>query len=117
LVRLGPVAWSRRFAAALNRGGEARVEGGVRSPQFHLDHRFAQRRLSAYLDAELEPSELGRVERHIDDCPDCEQTARSLRRTVAALALLRWCKPSRFTANVIERLRLQPRREGDAGRR
>jgi anti-sigma factor RsiW len=89
----------------------------VRSPQFHLEHRFAQRRLSAYLDGELEPFERGRVERHIDECSECDRAARSLRRVLGALTLLRRCNHSRVAANVIERLRSQPGRERDGARR
>jgi anti-sigma factor RsiW len=50
----------------------------VRNPQFLLDHRFARRRLSAYADGELGTTERRRIERHIDECPDCALTAQTL---------------------------------------
>ena len=101
----------------LNRDDATRVEGPMRGPQFHVDHVFTKRRLSEYLDGELGPVERDRVERHVDECPDCGRTARSLQRLVAGLALLRRCHPSRLAADVIERLGTQTRRDGDPRRR
>jgi len=89
----------------------------MRGPQFHVDHVFTKRRLSAYLDGELGPVERDRVGHHIDECPDCRRTARSLQRVVAGLALLRRCHPSRLAADVIGRLSTQTRRDGDRRRR
>jgi len=101
----------------LNRDDATRVEGPMRGPQFHVDHVFTKRRLSEYLDGDLGPVERDRVERHVDECPDCGRTARSLQRLVAGLALLRRCHPSRLAADVIERLGTQTRRDGDPRRR
>ncbi len=89
----------------------------MHSPQFHVDHVFTTRRLSAYLDGELGADECRRVERHIDACPGCRRTVRSLHLVVGGLTLLRRCDPSRLAANVIERLRSQARRDDDASRR
>ncbi len=89
----------------------------MRGPRFHVDHVFTKRRLSAYLDGELGPVEQDRVEHHVDECPDCRRTARSLRHMVAGLALLRRCHPSRLAADVIERLGPQTRRDGHPRRR
>jgi hypothetical protein len=46
------------------------------------EHKYAQERLSAYLDQELTPGEQGRVERHLAACPQCRCELDNLRRTV-----------------------------------
>jgi anti-sigma factor RsiW len=76
----------------------------MRRAQFVVDHRFTRRRLSAYIDGELEPRERQRVERHIPECRDCRFMTRSLRRMLAALAGLRRCVPSRQSADLRARL-------------
>lgn len=76
----------------------------MRSPQFVVEHRFTRRHLSAYLDAELEPSERRRVERHVAECRDRRFATRSLRRMLAGLARLRRCAASRLSADVRARL-------------
>lgn len=101
----------------LNRNDATRVEGPMRGPQFHVDHVFTKRRLSEYLDGELRSVEGDRVERHVDECPDCGRTARSLHRLVVGLALLRRRHSSQLAADVIERLGTQTRRDGDPRRR
>jgi anti-sigma factor RsiW len=89
----------------------------MRGAQFHVDHAWTRRRLSAYLDGELAPVERDLIEHHVDECPDCRRTARSLQRVVTGLALLRRCHPSRLAADVIERLVAQTRSDGDSRRR
>ena len=39
--------------------------------------------LSAYLDRDLPPDTCSSIEAHLQSCPNCEQTAAGLRRTVA----------------------------------
>jgi anti-sigma factor RsiW len=56
--------------------------------RFMREHRFAQARLSEYLDGELGGQEQRRVHEHIELCPDCRRVLEQLRRTVAALARL-----------------------------
>lgn len=107
----------RSVAGDLNRDGATRVKGLMRGPRFHVDHVFTRRRLSAYLDGELGAVERHRVEHHVEECPECRRTARSLHRVVAGLALLRRCRPSRLTADVIERFRTRTRADGGPGRR
>lgn len=46
------------------------------------EHRYTQERLSAYMDEELSPGERGRMEHHLDGCPQCRCELDNLRRTV-----------------------------------
>jgi anti-sigma factor RsiW len=50
-----------------------------------LDHIYTRRRLSAYLDGELDGDARGRVERHTHECEDCDKTLGALSRIRAAL--------------------------------
>jgi anti-sigma factor RsiW len=74
-------------------------------PRFHLDHLFTKRRLSAFVEGDLEPRDGDRVHRHVDECPDCGRTERSLRKLLAGLRLLRSPQPSRLADGVIARVR------------
>lgn len=49
------------------------------------DHRWAESRLSEYLDGELRPAEQRRLGAHERLCPDCARVLRKLRSTIAAL--------------------------------
>jgi len=49
------------------------------------DHRWAPDRMSAYLDGELARSGRGRMERHVEDCPECRRLIAGLRQMLAAL--------------------------------
>lgn len=42
------------------------------------EHRFAQRRLSAHVDGELNPSERRRIDRHAAECPECGPVLRGM---------------------------------------
>jgi anti-sigma factor RsiW len=55
----------------------------------HFDHRFAQRRMSDYVDGDLSPRKLRRIERHSDACPECGPLRRALTRLVRELRELR----------------------------
>lgn len=85
--------------------------------RFLLDHRFTRRRLSAYVDAELEPVERARVERHVGECLECAGMSESLERLVAGLALLGRSSPSSFAARVCRALRIRRLPAGEAGKR
>lgn len=54
--------------------------------RFVLDHRWAQRRLSAQLDDELGTSECRRMLRHESQCPECRELLASLRQLLNLLA-------------------------------
>ncbi len=53
--------------------------------RFARDHRWTPGRLSGYLDGELGPRPLARVERHLAGCPQCLSALRGLERTLHAL--------------------------------
>ena len=74
-------------------------------PRFLLDHLFTKRRLSAYVDGDLEPEQLRRVRRHLDDCEDCGRAERSLRRLVFGLRLLAGRQPPRLADDAVDRVR------------
>lgn len=56
--------------------------------RFALDHRWTPGHVSPYLDSELSPAERARVERHIDECPECRELLRELRRLIVSLGTL-----------------------------
>ena len=77
-----------------------------RMVRFMREHRFAQARMSEYLDDELSEPEHRRVHDHVSICPKCRRLLEELRRTVAALGRVRGDQPSASIAEgVIERLR------------
>ena len=88
----------------MNHGSACSGLTRVRGPQFLLEHGFSRRRLSAYVDGELNESERGRVARHLEECPECADTSASLERLVTGLALLGRYSPSLLTARVCEAL-------------
>lgn len=49
------------------------------------DHAFTQRRMSDYIDGELDLERAGRLARHASECPECGPMLRSLRRLVDEL--------------------------------
>ena len=57
----------------------------MRRLQTMLDHMYTRRRLSAYLDGELDGDARGRVERHTHECEDCGKTLGALGHIGAAL--------------------------------
>jgi predicted anti-sigma-YlaC factor YlaD len=81
--------------------------GPLRMMRFYREHRWTQRRLSEYLDGELEPGERERVERHVGRCPECRRVLATLKRTLAALMGLRDEPPGDITDGVIGRLRAE----------
>jgi hypothetical protein len=63
----------------------ARVTGQMSQLRFGRDHRWAARRMSAYLDGELAMPPRTRMERHTRECPECRLLLAGLRQTMAAL--------------------------------
>jgi len=53
--------------------------------RLYLDHTFAERNLSAYVDERLTERERARVERHLAVCEACREDLATLRQTVALL--------------------------------
>jgi anti-sigma factor RsiW len=53
--------------------------------RFRRDHRWAPRRMSAYLDRELPPVGRTRLERHVHDCPECRRVLAALRKMLGLL--------------------------------
>lgn len=70
-----------------------------------LDHRFAQRRMSDYVDGNLSIPQRRRLRRHADLCPECGPLRRAFIWLVAELRDL--CRPPErsIVPDVIERLR------------
>jgi len=89
----------------------------VHGPRFLLEHSFTRRRLSAYVDRDLDPRERDRVERHIDECRECAGVARSLERLLACLAFLGRHSRCRLAPGMCETLRIRLLHPGEAGKR
>jgi anti-sigma factor RsiW len=53
------------------------------------DHRWAQRRISDYVDGALPPAEQWRLAQHEELCPDCARLIRTLQVLLAILPSLR----------------------------
>ncbi len=53
--------------------------------RFRLDHRWAPRQMSAYLDSELPARAQARLDRHAAECPECRHVLGGLLRMVAML--------------------------------
>lgn len=64
------------------------------------DHRWAQSRLSDYVDRELSPREYRRLGAHEEQCPDCPRLIATLQ---ALLILLASCAAPGSGLKVIER--------------
>lgn len=60
----------------------------MKTPRLHRDHVFARRRMSAYIDGELNPEERARLEHHAAECADCGPALRRLIGITAALRAL-----------------------------
>jgi hypothetical protein len=71
-----------------------------------------RRRLSAYLDGELEGAELGRVAAHLRECAACATRDRELRRTVDLLADLPRLSGPDLAGRVLNRLEVEQRGPG-----
>lgn len=58
-----------------------------------IDHRWAQPRLSAYLEGDLTARQYRRVERHAGICPECRKALKQLGTLLRALPGLRGTEP------------------------
>lgn len=56
--------------------------------RFRRDHRWAPGRMSSYLDGELGATHRTRMDRHVDECPECRVLLAGLRRMLSALRRL-----------------------------
>lgn len=65
------------------------VQGLTMHVRERLDHRFAQRHMSDFVDGALSARRRRRVERHADVCRECGPLRRALVRLVAELRMLR----------------------------
>jgi hypothetical protein len=75
--------------------------------------RGVRNRLSAYMDGDLRPQEVGRIGAHLEACAGCARRWRSLRSAVAALAELPRVEGSDgIAARVLDRLELERRGPG-----
>jgi anti-sigma factor RsiW len=94
-----------------------RVRCHVPGARFHLEHLFARRRLSVYVDDELPPGEHRRVRRHVAECEECRSVERSLRALLGGLRGLAGRKPRGIADSVVERVRDAGRLELERARR
>lgn len=69
-------------------GSDMTVSDLLRQARFRVDHQWAPRHMSRFLDGELARSQRARMERHARDCPDCRGLLGSLLRMVGALQAL-----------------------------
>jgi anti-sigma factor RsiW len=80
------------------------------------DHRWAPGRLSDYLDGELGPRPLARIERHLAGCPQCLSALRGLERTLHAIRRTGASSPPEETPDIAAAVRRRLR-EPPPGRR
>jgi anti-sigma factor RsiW len=76
--------------------------------RYMREHRWTHAHLSDYLDRELEPREVARVEEHVGICPHCRRVLATLRRTLEDLATLRTASHPGVTEGVIGRFHREP---------
>lgn len=80
--------------------------------RFMREHVWAQAHIHDYVDGELPPEQLHRVEEHVGLCPECRRMLAALKRTMDGLmSLRRPAAPAGLTPDIIERLR---REDGSA---
>jgi anti-sigma factor RsiW len=56
--------------------------------RFRLDHAWTPPNSSPYLDGELSRTQSARLERHIEECPECRELLRALNTLIVALGTL-----------------------------
>jgi anti-sigma factor RsiW len=61
------------------------MPGLLHTLRFRLDHRWASRHMSDYLDGDLAGSGPRRLEHHVTECEECRGLLAALRRMVEAL--------------------------------
>lgn len=75
--------------------------------RYMREHHWTHAHLSEYVDEELRPEEVSRVEAHVGICPHCRRVLATLRRTLVGLRSLAEPEPG-VADGVIERLRGEP---------
>jgi anti-sigma factor RsiW len=73
--------------------------------RYMREHRWTHAHLSEYVDAELRPAEVARVEAHVGICPHCHRVLATLRRTLQGLRSLGEEERPGVAEGVIDRLR------------
>ncbi|HEV2772836.1 MAG TPA: zf-HC2 domain-containing protein [Thermoleophilaceae bacterium] len=76
-----------------------------------IEHRWARRHLSDYIDDDLAPVQRRRIERHAHGCSECAPLLRSLSLVVDVLRRLPRPQRRSVVPAVIGRLRREPDRE------
>jgi anti-sigma factor RsiW len=56
--------------------------------RFRLDHAWTPPNTSPYIDGELSRTQCARLERHIEECPECRELLRELEALIVALGTL-----------------------------
>ena len=80
-----------------------------RKANLSRDHRWAQSRLSAYLDGELPARRRRRLAAHEDLCPECRRVLRTLRRLVETLGAIGAAKaPPQLAESAVEAIARDP---------
>jgi anti-sigma factor RsiW len=80
----------------------------VAKRRYMREHRWTHAHLSEYVDRELGPGEVARVEAHVGICPNCRRVLATLRRTLEAFRSLRNEARDGLADSVIDRLRHEP---------
>jgi anti-sigma factor RsiW len=81
-----------------------------------VEHSRAQELFSDYLDGELTEEQVGRLEGHLEGCPDCRRELEVFKETVNAVASLSEVKaPEDFASKVHLRLRRRMRHRPEMG--
>ncbi|MGH2985850.1 MAG: anti-sigma factor family protein [Solirubrobacterales bacterium] len=76
--------------------------------RYMREHRWTHAHLSEYVDEELRPGDVARVDAHVGICPHCRRVLATLRRTLNGLRSLRDEPVSGVADGVIDRLRHEP---------
>ena len=64
------------------------MKGPFSRLRFRLDHAWTPDHVSPYLDGDLSSGQRARVERHVEDCPECRELLRELGAVIVALGTL-----------------------------
>jgi anti-sigma factor RsiW len=73
--------------------------------RFMRDHRFAQSRMSEYVDGDLPSEERLLVEEHVGICPQCRRMLATLKRTIEGLHGLGAPRRPGLEDRILDRLR------------
>ena len=76
--------------------------------RYMREHRWTHAHLSEYLDHELAPDEVARLEDHASICPHCKRVLATLRRTLEGIRSLNAEPRPSVAEGVIDRLRDEP---------